>query len=125
MIHSKLRNLEKGLKQEEASPLLDKLVFDKVATLTFLKFAYIVHSACSHIWSGFFQIRQGFGGRVRLILSGAAPLPKHIEEFLRVTCCCVLSQGYGMCCFANLLALAFPFLVTDDETMLEFFVYFL
>ncbi|KAL2460191.1 Long chain acyl-CoA synthetase 2 [Abeliophyllum distichum] len=66
----KLRNLEKGLKQEEASPLLDKLVFDK--------------------------IKQGFGGRVRLMLSGAAPLPRHIEEFLRVTCCCVLSQGYGL-----------------------------
>ncbi|KAL0334784.1 UNVERIFIED_CONTAM: Long chain acyl-CoA synthetase 2 [Sesamum radiatum] len=64
----KLRNLEKGLRQEEASPFFDKLVFDK--------------------------IRQGFGGRVRLMLSGAAPLPKHIEEFLRVTCCCVLSQGY-------------------------------
>ncbi|XP_012836994.1 PREDICTED: long chain acyl-CoA synthetase 2 isoform X1 [Erythranthe guttata] len=66
----KLRNLEKGLKQDEASPLMDKLVFDK--------------------------IKQAFGGRVRLMLSGAAPLPKHIEEFLRVTCCCVLSQGYGL-----------------------------
>ncbi|XP_073286784.1 probable CoA ligase CCL6 [Primulina huaijiensis] len=66
----KLRNMEKGLKQEEASPLFDKLVFDK--------------------------IKLAFGGRVRLILSGAAPLPKHIEEFLRVTSCCVLSQGYGL-----------------------------
>ncbi|PIN12364.1 Long-chain acyl-CoA synthetases (AMP-forming) [Handroanthus impetiginosus] len=50
----KLRNLENGLRQDEASPLLDKLVFDK--------------------------IKQGFGGRVRLMLSGAAPLPKHIED---------------------------------------------
>lgn len=30
------------------------------------------------------------------MLSGAAPLPKHVEEFLRVACCTVLSQGYGM-----------------------------
>ena len=30
------------------------------------------------------------------MLSGAAPLPRHLEEFLRVTCCTVLSQGYGM-----------------------------
>lgn len=30
------------------------------------------------------------------MLSGAAPLPKHVEEFLRVTCCCSLSQGYGI-----------------------------
>ncbi|GER49858.1 long-chain-fatty-acid CoA ligase [Striga asiatica] len=65
----KLRNLQKGVKQDEASPLFDKLVFDK--------------------------IKQGFGGRVRLIFSGAAPLPKHIEEFLRVACCCMFSQGYG------------------------------
>ncbi|KAJ0744612.1 putative long-chain-fatty-acid--CoA ligase [Helianthus annuus] len=66
----KLRNLEKGIHQDKSAPLLDKLVFDK--------------------------IKQGFGGRVRLMLSGAAPLPKHVEEFLRVTCCTVLSQGYGL-----------------------------
>ncbi|XP_059653940.1 probable CoA ligase CCL6 isoform X1 [Cornus florida] len=66
----KLRNLEKGLRQDQAAPLLDKLVFDK--------------------------IKQGFGGRVRLMLSGAAPLPRHVEEFLRVACCSVLSQGYGL-----------------------------
>ncbi|XP_028072338.1 long chain acyl-CoA synthetase 2-like isoform X5 [Camellia sinensis] len=77
----KLRNLEKGLQQDKAAPLLDKLVFDK--------------------------IKQGLGGRVRILLSGAAPLPRHVEEFLRVTCCCVLSQGYGLTescggCFASI-----------------------
>ncbi|KAL8555944.1 hypothetical protein ACS0TY_003675 [Phlomoides rotata] len=91
----KLRNLEKGLKQDEASPLLDKLVFDK--------------------------IKQGFGGRVRLMLSGAAPLPKHIEEFLRVTCCCVLSQGYGLTescagCFTS-IANVFPMIGTVGVPM--------
>lgn len=30
------------------------------------------------------------------MFSGAAPLAKHVEEFLRVTCCCVVSQGYGI-----------------------------
>lgn len=29
------------------------------------------------------------------MLSGAAPLPRHVEEFLRVTNS-TLSQGYGM-----------------------------
>ena len=29
--NSKLGNLEKGYKQEEAAPLMDKIVFDKVA----------------------------------------------------------------------------------------------
>ncbi|KAI8026910.1 Long chain acyl-CoA synthetase 2 [Camellia lanceoleosa] len=66
----KLQNLEKGIQQDKAAPLLDRLIFDK--------------------------IKQGFGGRVRIMLSGAAPLPSHVEEFLRVTCCCVLSQGYGL-----------------------------
>lgn len=99
----KLRNLEKGLRQEEASPLMDKLVFDK--------------------------IKQGFGGRVRLMLSGAAPLPKHIEEFLRVTCCCTLSQGYGLTescagCFTS-IANVFPMMgsvgvpMTTIEARLE------
>ncbi|GMH02733.1 hypothetical protein Nepgr_004572 [Nepenthes gracilis] len=66
----KLAYLESGLEQDKAAPLLDKLVFSK--------------------------IKQSFGGRVRLILSGGAPLPRHLEEFLRVACCCVLAQGYGL-----------------------------
>ncbi|GFP86723.1 long chain acyl-coa synthetase 4 [Phtheirospermum japonicum] len=54
----KLRNMRKGRKHAEASPLCDKVVFSK--------------------------IKQGLGGNVRVILSGAAPLASHVEEFLRV-----------------------------------------
>uniref|UniRef100_A0A0E0F6J3 Long-chain-fatty-acid--CoA ligase n=1 Tax=Oryza meridionalis TaxID=40149 RepID=A0A0E0F6J3_9ORYZ len=67
---SKLGNLRKGLKQDEASPFFDKIVFSK--------------------------IKEGLGGRIRLLLSGAAPLPRHVEEFMRVTSCSVLVQGYGL-----------------------------
>ncbi|KAF7127008.1 hypothetical protein RHSIM_Rhsim11G0171600 [Rhododendron simsii] len=66
----KLGNLENGLKQDEAAPLLDKFVFNK--------------------------IKQGLGGQIRLMLSGAAPLSRHVEEFLRVSFGAVLSQGYGL-----------------------------
>lgn len=66
----KLANLEKGLPQDKAAPLLDKLVFNKT--------------------------KQALGGRVRILLSGAAPLPRHVEEFLRVASCSTLSQGYGL-----------------------------
>ncbi|BAF28460.1 probable CoA ligase CCL6 [Oryza sativa Japonica Group] len=66
----KLGNLRKGLKQDEASPFFDKIVFSK--------------------------IKEGLGGRIRLLLSGAAPLPRHVEEFMRVTSCSVLVQGYGL-----------------------------
>ncbi|XP_044486841.1 long chain acyl-CoA synthetase 4-like [Mangifera indica] len=66
----KYYNLRKGHKTREASPLSDKIVFDKV--------------------------KQAFGGRVRLILSGAAPLSAHIEAFLRVVACAHVLQGYGL-----------------------------
>lgn len=66
----KLRNMRNGLKQDEASPFFDRLVFNK--------------------------IKQVIGGRVRLMISGAAPLPRHVEEFLRVTTCSVFVQGYGL-----------------------------
>ncbi|XP_062024572.1 probable CoA ligase CCL6 [Rosa rugosa] len=66
----KLANLEKGLPQEKVSPLLDKLVFNK--------------------------IKQALGGRVRIMLSGSASLPRHVEEFFRVTSFSTLSQGYDL-----------------------------
>lgn len=29
------------------------------------------------------------------MISGAAPIPRHVEEFLRVATCSVFIQGYG------------------------------
>ncbi|PIN24046.1 Long-chain acyl-CoA synthetases (AMP-forming) [Handroanthus impetiginosus] len=66
----KLRNMRNGVKHTEASPISDKIVFSKV--------------------------KQGLGGKVRLILSGAAPLASHVEEFLRVVSCAYVLQGYGL-----------------------------
>ncbi|XP_038985081.1 long chain acyl-CoA synthetase 4-like isoform X2 [Phoenix dactylifera] len=66
----KLRNMNRGSKHDEASPILDKIVFNKV--------------------------KQGLGGKVRLILSGAAPLATHVEAFLRVVTCAHVVQGYGL-----------------------------
>ncbi|KAJ8747636.1 hypothetical protein K2173_012812 [Erythroxylum novogranatense] len=66
----KLSNLEKGLPQAKAAPLFDKLIFEKT--------------------------KQALGGRVRIMTSGAAPLARHVEEFMRVTSCSTLSQGYGL-----------------------------
>lgn len=42
------------------------------------------------------QVKQGLGGNVRLILSGAAPLAGHVEAYLRVVTCAHVLQGYGM-----------------------------
>ncbi|KAI0525292.1 hypothetical protein KFK09_004685 [Dendrobium nobile] len=82
----KLKNLKDGFKQDQASPFFDKLIFNK--------------------------IKQGLGGRIRLMLSGAAPVPKHVEEFFRVTSCSVFLQGYGLTescagCFTS-IANVFP-----------------
>ncbi|KAE9459600.1 hypothetical protein C3L33_08484, partial [Rhododendron williamsianum] len=68
--HYKLHNMKKGNKHEDASPLCDKIVFSKV--------------------------KEGLGGNVRIILSGAAPLATHVEAFLRVVACCHVLQGYGL-----------------------------
>ncbi|GJY44995.1 long chain acyl-CoA synthetase 4-like protein [Tanacetum coccineum] len=66
----KLYNMKGGSKHSEASILSDKLVFAKV--------------------------KQMLGGRVRIILSGAAPLSSHVEGFLKVVACCHVLQGYGL-----------------------------
>ncbi|XP_030951886.1 long chain acyl-CoA synthetase 4 isoform X1 [Quercus lobata] len=66
----KHHNMQNGSKHEEASPICDKFVFS--------------------------QVKQGLGGRVRLILSGAAPLSAHVEAFLRVVSCAHVLQGYGL-----------------------------
>ncbi|CAN6468968.1 unnamed protein product [Victoria cruziana] len=66
----KLSLMIAGCKHRQASPLGDLLAFRK--------------------------IKAGLGGRVRLIISGAAPLRDDIEEFLRVTSCAFVAQGYGL-----------------------------
>jgi long-chain acyl-CoA synthetase len=52
------------------TPLLDKLVFSKVA--------------------------QRFGGRVRYLLSGGAPLSGDTHEFINICVCAPVLQGYGL-----------------------------
>ncbi|XP_047337402.1 long chain acyl-CoA synthetase 4-like [Impatiens glandulifera] len=66
----KEHSLFQGRKHGEAAPLCDKIVFGKV--------------------------KQTLGGRVRIILSGAAPLATHVESYLKVVTCCHVLQGYGL-----------------------------
>ncbi|KAJ0603394.1 putative long-chain-fatty-acid--CoA ligase [Helianthus annuus] len=66
----KLRNMSRGYKHEEAAPRFDKIIFNKV--------------------------KEGLGGKLRLILSGAAPLSASVETFLRVVTCAHVLQGYGL-----------------------------
>ncbi|CAA6665862.1 unnamed protein product [Spirodela intermedia] len=66
----KQHHMRKGSKHSDAARIFDKIVFSKV--------------------------KEGLGGNVRIILSGAAPLPNHVEDFLRVVSCSHVMQGYGL-----------------------------
>eukprot|EP00218_Dolichomastix_sp_CCMP3274_P007847 CAMPEP_0170141298 /NCGR_PEP_ID=MMETSP0033_2-20121228/6905_1 /TAXON_ID=195969 /ORGANISM="Dolichomastix tenuilepis, Strain CCMP3274" /LENGTH=649 /DNA_ID=CAMNT_0010377555 /DNA_START=6 /DNA_END=1955 /DNA_ORIENTATION=- len=66
----KLKRLNAGYAYNKAAPFMDSLVFKKV--------------------------KAKLGGRVKIIVSGAAPLAGHVEDFLRVCMCCPMAQGYGL-----------------------------
>jgi long-chain acyl-CoA synthetase len=76
----KLHMLAKGYAHDKATPIFDKIVFSK--------------------------IKERLGGRVRLVVSGGAPLARHVEDFLKVTMCCRVVQGYGLTetCAASFIA---------------------
>jgi len=44
----------------------------------------------------FSKTAQRLGGRVRIMATGAAPMPAHVMDFLKVAFCCDVMQGYGM-----------------------------
>jgi hypothetical protein len=46
----------------------------------------------------FNKIKQRLGGRVKLLLSGGAPLAQHLEHFLKVTMCCPVTQVVTVSC---------------------------
>lgn len=44
----------------------------------------------------FNSVKKGFGGRMRFVVSGGAPLSAKVQEFLQITLCCPVLQGYGL-----------------------------
>jgi long-chain acyl-CoA synthetase len=61
---------ERAWLQGKKSPLLDKIIFSKIAAK--------------------------FGGRLRAILSGGAPLGAETQRFMNIAVCCPILQGYGL-----------------------------
>ncbi|PSS06077.1 Long chain acyl-CoA synthetase [Actinidia chinensis var. chinensis] len=88
LYHYKLAWMNLGYKQKNASWLADLLAFRKV--------------------------KSRLGGRLRLIVSGGAPLSSEVEEFLRVTSCAFVLQGYGLTENCGLATVGFP----DEMSML-------
>mmetsp|Transcript_22299 Transcript_22299/g.48717 ORF Transcript_22299/g.48717 Transcript_22299/m.48717 type:complete len:658 (+) Transcript_22299:118-2091(+) len=81
--HRKLWYMRAGWKHDKASVISDRLVFNKV--------------------------KQRLGGKVRVIVSGGAPLAFHIEEFLKVVMCAPVVQGYGLTETCASSFIAFPY----------------
>lgn len=55
------------------------------------------------LWDKIFaEVRGKLGGRVRLMITGSAPIAPHIMEFLRICFSCIVIEGYGQteCCAA-------------------------
>lgn len=106
----------RGSKHEDAGFIVDKVVFNKVIVkcscslsryfIFLLVVLLVFFFLLSHMFYFHIKVKEGLGGNVRLILSGAAPLATHVEEFLRVVSCAHVLQGYGMhCCIAASFAL--------------------
>ncbi|KAL4434742.1 hypothetical protein ABPG74_017162 [Tetrahymena malaccensis] len=66
-LETKLQNLEKSGKNTHM--LYDAIVFSK--------------------------IRQVFGGRVRILVSGSAPISPKVMDFFRIALSCIVCEGYG------------------------------
>ncbi|KAI9916444.1 hypothetical protein PsorP6_017140 [Peronosclerospora sorghi] len=75
---------------------LKKLLFDQAyaSKRAGLSAGYKSHA----LWDAliFSKLRQVLGGRVRIILSGSAPLSADVKEFLKIVFCCDVMEGYGL-----------------------------
>ena len=43
----------------------------------------------------FSKVKDKFGGRIRLMITGSAPIKKDIFDFMKVIMCCPFYEGYG------------------------------
>ena len=43
----------------------------------------------------FSKVREKFGGQIRLLVTGSAPINPEIQAFMNVAMCCPLVEGYG------------------------------
>ncbi|KAK9812539.1 hypothetical protein WJX73_007361 [Symbiochloris irregularis] len=65
--------------------------------IAMLHLGYDAHAASPFLDSTLFKpFKKAFGGRVRFIVSGGAPLAKHVEEYLAASLGAPVFQGYGL-----------------------------
>ena len=69
----------------------------KLSTVVWYTFNVLRHLCISSMWNVLVlqRLRNRLGGRVRLLLSGAAPISHHVMEFLGLAFSCQVATGYG------------------------------
>jgi len=73
------------------SYLLNKAINTKLNNL---------HTQCAYTHNIYDQlifnkIRESFGGRIRFMITGSAPISTTLMDFLKITFCCPIIEGYG------------------------------
>lgn len=43
----------------------------------------------------FNRMKEAFGGRVQIMITGSAPISQEVLDFLKIACCCPILEGYG------------------------------
>lgn len=43
----------------------------------------------------FSKTKESFGGNIRLMITGSAPIRKEVFEFMKIIMCCPFYEGYG------------------------------
>ncbi|DAZ93847.1 TPA: hypothetical protein N0F65_002178 [Lagenidium giganteum] len=90
------RVYDKIMQGVSAAGGLKKIMFEQAFAS---KKAYLADGYATHaLWDTlvFSKIRMVLGGRVRLIISGSAPLSAEVKDFLKIVFCCTVAEGYGL-----------------------------
>lgn len=104
LIQGKLSNAT-GLKKK----LANMAIKSKIANL------HKTGSVKSCMWDKlvFNKMKAALGGRVRICITGSAPISKEVMDFLKIAFCCPMVEGYGQTETAGAACSTFP---DDPET---------
>ncbi|KAJ3060907.1 hypothetical protein HDU98_003142, partial [Podochytrium sp. JEL0797] len=108
------RLYDKSKKYQKSSTLYQKLAqAGYIAKEEGLKNGHVKHSFWDFlVFSG---MRERLGGRVRLILTGAAPIGKHVLDFFRIMFSVDVVEGYGLTETCSVLTLTDRFDCSGDQ----------
>ncbi|EAR85931.2 AMP-binding enzyme family protein (macronuclear) [Tetrahymena thermophila SB210] len=90
---SEINQIIKDLPKEEQSQIC-RAIEEKLSNLKDEQKYTFKHSLYDEPF--FSKFRDIFGGKIKNISSGSAPISQEVIDFLKVVLCCNVSQGYGL-----------------------------